>query len=268
MKAESKAPCGASAMAEFSIEPLAEDALLLRFGDGIDIATNARVHAAARAVRAAKLPGIIDVAPAYSTLLLRFDAFAWPGKNGLDERPHERLPEILHALLRGANPETLDPGLRRDHGQEDAVAPREDARVVEIPVCYGGEHGPDLEAVAVHAGLSPDAAVARHAAGDYTVAMLGFAPGFPYLLGLDPALHAPRRADPRTRVPAGSVAIGGAQTGVYPRELPGGWNLIGRTPLSLFDPRREPPALLAPGDRVRFCAIDVDGFARLAGHPT
>ena len=134
-------------------------------------------------------------------------------------------------------------------------------------MCYGGEYGPDLEAVAVHAGLSPDAVVARHAAGDYSVAMLGFAPGFPYLLGLDPALHAPRRTDPRTRVPAGSVAIGGAQTGIYPRELPGGWNLIGRTPLPLFDPRREPPALLAAGDRVRFRAIDVDGFARLAGRP-
>jgi KipI family sensor histidine kinase inhibitor len=94
--------------------------------------------------------------------------------------------------------------------------------------------------------------------------MLGFAPGFPYLLGLDPALQVPRRANPRTRVPAGSVAIGGAQTGIYPRELPGGWHLIGRTPRVLFDPAREPPCLLAPGNHVRFRAIDADEFARLA----
>lgn len=135
---------------------------------------------------------------------------------------------------------------------------------VEIPVCYGGEYGPDLDALAEHARLSRDEVIGRHVAAGYTVAMLGFAPGFPYLLGLDPALHVPRRADPRTRVPAGSVAIGGAQTGIYPRELPGGWNLIGRTPLVLFDPDRDPPCLLAPGDRVRFCAISAEEFAALA----
>ncbi|WIG55610.1 MAG: Allophanate hydrolase 2 subunit 1 [Rhodanobacteraceae bacterium] len=132
-----------------------------------------------------------------------------------------------------------------------------------IPVCYGGDCGPDIDAIAEHAGLVRDEVIARHAAAEYTVAMLGFAPGFPYLLGLDAALHVPRRATPRTRVPAGSVAIGGAQTGIYPCELPGGWHLIGRTPLALFDPRRDPPCLLAPGDRVRFRAIDAGEFARL-----
>jgi KipI family sensor histidine kinase inhibitor len=137
---------------------------------------------------------------------------------------------------------------------------------VEIPVCYGGECGPDIAAVAEHAGLLRDAVIARHTAAEYTVAMLGFAPGFPYLLGLDPSLQMPRRATPRTRVPAGSVAIGGAQTGIYPRELPGGWHLIGRTPLVLFDPQRELPCLLAPGDRVRFHAIEADEFGRLAEH--
>jgi KipI family sensor histidine kinase inhibitor len=136
--------------------------------------------------------------------------------------------------------------------------------VVEIAVRYGGADGPDLERVAAHAGLSAGEVVARHAASDYTVAMLGFAPGFPYLLGLDAALHVPRRANPRTRVPAGSVAIGGAQTGIYPRELPGGWNLIGCTPLTLFDPCRDQPCLLAPGDRVRFHAIGAAEFERRA----
>ena len=141
------------------------------------------------------------------------------------------------------------------------AAPR-DAEAIEIPVCYGGEFGPDLDAVATHCGLEPAEVSARHAAGDYRVAMLGFMPGFAYLLGLDESLHMPRRASPRTRVPAGSVAIGGAQTGIYPRELPGGWQLIGRTPLTLFDPSQAEPALLRPGQRVRFRAIDAAAFAR------
>lgn len=145
----------------------------------------------------------------------------------------------------------------------DSPAPTSDPSI-EIPVCYDGEFGPDLDAVAAHAHLSHAEVIARHTAGDYSVAMLGFAPGFPYLLGLDPALHTPRRANPRTRVPAGSVAIGGAQAGIYPRELPGGWQVIGRTPCVLFDPQRDPPCLLPPGTRVRFRAIDAATFARLA----
>jgi KipI family sensor histidine kinase inhibitor len=227
---------------DFAIEPLAEDVLLLRFGDGIDIDVNARVHAAARALRAAHLAGIIDIAPAYATLLVRFDPFAHSDR--------DEFRAALSEAIRAGNCEASTP----------SVATPE----MVIPVCYGGVHGPDLEAVAEHARLAPEEVVSRHAVAEYTVAMLGFAPGFPYLLGLDAALHAPRRADPRTRVPAGSVAIGGAQTGIYPRELPGGWNLIGRTPLALFDPTRDPPCLLAPGDHVRFRAIDAAEFERRA----
>ncbi|HJR09961.1 MAG TPA: 5-oxoprolinase subunit PxpB [Rhodanobacteraceae bacterium] len=251
-------------MADCAIEALAEDALLLRFGDGIDVATNARVHAAARALRNAGLPGITDIAPAYAALLLRFDPWAWWDKNGTGKLPHERLAEILDDLLRAANTKSLGPGLRRDDEQKTGSSPDAIARTVEIPVCYGGEYGLDLDAVAEHAGLSRDDVIARHTSAEYTVAMLGFAPGFPYLLGLDPSLQMPRRADPRTRVPAGSIAIGGAQTGIYPRELPGGWHLIGRTPLALFDPAREPPCLLAPGDHVQFRAIEADEFEHLA----
>jgi inhibitor of KinA len=139
------------------------------------------------------------------------------------------------------------------------------AAAIDIPVCYGGECGPDLDGLALHAKLPAAEVIARHCAAEYRVAMLGFAPGFAYLLGLDSTLHAPRHAVPRVRVPAGSVAIGGAQTGVYPRELPGGWRIIGRTPLVLFDASRDPPAVLGPGQRVRFRAIDADEFARLAG---
>ena len=229
---------------DFSIELLAEDALLLRFGEGIDIDVNARVHAAARTLRAAMLPGLMDIAPTYATLLLRFDPFTCSA--------YDKFRNALSQALGAGN-------------QEASPIP-DVLREIIIPTCYGGEHGPDLDAVAKHAHLSPDEAIARHAAAEYTVAMLGFAPGFPYLLGLDAALHVPRRANPRTRVPAGSIAIGGAQTGIYPRELPGGWHLIGRTPLTLFDPERDPPCLLAPGDRVRFRAIDTDEFSRLAEH--
>ncbi|TAN04242.1 MAG: 5-oxoprolinase subunit PxpB [Rhodanobacteraceae bacterium] len=231
----------------FAIEPLAEDTLLLRFGDGIDAATNARVHAAALALRDADLAGIVDIAPAYASLLVRFDPFA-----GNDNA-------LLETITKA-----LDPGLRRDDEQKRVTQGCMADRIVEIPACYGGDCGPDLDAIAEHARLPRDEVIARHTAVEYSVAMLGFAPGFPYLLGLDPTLQMPRRANPRTRVPAGSVAIGGAQTGIYTRELPGGWQLIGRTPLVVFDQARETPCLFAPGDRVRFRAIGADEFVQLA----
>ncbi|HEY3521980.1 MAG TPA: 5-oxoprolinase subunit PxpB [Rhodanobacteraceae bacterium] len=229
-------------------EPLAEDALLLRFGDSIDPQVNARVHAAAARLRAAKLPDVSDIAPGYTSLLVRFDPFAWGRACARGEAPHARLLAEIDPLLRKT---------------ESDRTLRAQARVVEIPVCYGGEFGPDMRDIAAHARLDAGEFAARHTAAEYTVAMLGFAPGFPYLFGLDPTLNAPRRASPRTRVPAGSVAIGGAQTGIYPRELPGGWQIIGRTPSMLFDPGCDPPSLLAPGDRVRFRAIDTDEFAAL-----
>ncbi|WP_158780547.1 5-oxoprolinase subunit PxpB [Pantoea sp. BAV 3049] len=125
-------------------------------------------------------------------------------------------------------------------------------RQVEIPVIYGGAAGPDLEEVARHSGLTPQQVVEAHAAADYTVYFIGFQPGFPYMAGLDDRLHTPRRAEPRVQVPAGSVGIGGSQTGVYPLAAPGGWQLIGQTGVVLFNPQSQPPTLLRPGDSVRF----------------
>jgi KipI family sensor histidine kinase inhibitor len=130
-------------------------------------------------------------------------------------------------------------------------------RLVEIPVAYGGEHGPDLADVAAHTGLTPAEVVRRHSAGEYIVYLLGFLPGFAFMGGLPPELATPRRAEPRTAVPARSVGIGGEQTGIYPLVSPGGWQLIGRTSLELFDPTAESPTLLRPGDRVRFVAESV-----------
>ena len=216
-----------------AIEPLGEDALLLRLGERIDAATNARVHALAARIARLRPPWLRDLVPAYASLAVFVAADAL----GPGEDPLAEVRRWLEGRL------------------EEADEPAGDAtRVVEIPVRYGGADGPDLAAVAAHVGLSPDAVVARHCDAEYRVAMLGFAPGFPYLLGLDPALATPRLATPRTRVEAGSVAIGGAQTGIYPRPGPGGWRVIGRTTRVLFDPGRDPPALLAPGDRVRFVA--------------
>jgi KipI family sensor histidine kinase inhibitor len=230
---------------DLAIEPLGESALLLRFGTGLDPAANERVHAATATLRASGLPGIVDLVPAYATLALHYRPEAWTDSNG--GLPWRNLAAAVRVMFR------LPP----------ASAPH-DETIIEIPVCYGGAHGADLDALAAHAKLDANEIVARHVAATYRVAMIGFAPGFPYLFGLDPALHMPRRASPRTRVPAGSVAIGGAQTGIYPAELPGGWQLIGRTPLVLFDARRDQPGRLAPGDRVRFVVIDAGRFDELA----
>ena len=223
-------------------EAMAEDALLLRFGERIEAETNARVHAAASLLHA-HWPEL-EIVPAYASLLLRFDPRQWPAQPG--RSAHQQLGEAVQRLL---------------HEPHDATGT---VRSVTIPVQYGGDAGPDLAEVAALTGISVDEVIARHAAVEYRVAMLGFAPGFPYLLGLDPRLAVPRRHDPRQRVPAGSVAIGGSQTGIYPAALPGGWQLIGRTPLRLFDVHATPPSLLLPGDRVRFRPIDADGYEQLA----
>jgi KipI family sensor histidine kinase inhibitor len=230
-----------------SFEPLGESTLLVILGAQIDAALNARVHATAAALRAAALPGVDDIAPAYASLALRYRTSAWQDGGG---PPWRNLADAVRSALA--------------HAPASPPAP---ARTVEIPVRYGGNCGPDLDSLASRLGLSAQQLVERHARGEYAVAMLGFAPGFPYLVGLDPALHAPRLANPRTRVPRGSVAIGGAQTGIYPSELPGGWQLIGRTPVTLFDAAREPACLLAAGDAVRFRVIDDLEFAALEHSP-
>lgn len=231
-----------------TIEPLGETMLLLRFGDRIDDDLVTRVHAAAATLRAAGLPGVIDFVAAYAALAIEYTPAAW-ARN--DKPAWRQLADAVHAVL--TTPLRYSP-----HA----------ARTIEIAVCYGGEHGPDLGALAAHCGLSEEAVIARHTAGEYRVAVVGFAPGFVYLLGLDTALRMPRRASPRLRVPRGSIAIGGEQTGIYPSDLPGGWQLIGRTPLTMFDPLRDPACLAGAGDRVRFRAIDAHEFAALERQST
>ena len=208
------------------IHPLADTGFLVELGDAIDPATTARVMALTAAMDRAALPGVIDLVPSYTTLMVALD------------------PDL-------ADPATLAAEIRRLASATSQAAPSP-SREITLPVVYGGDAGPDLADVAAHTGLDEQAVIERHAGASYTVACMGFAPGFGFLIGLPPELATPRLAAPRTRVPAGSVGIGGAQTGVYPLVTPGGWRLIGRTPRRLFDPAATDPFLLRPGDRVRF----------------
>jgi KipI family sensor histidine kinase inhibitor len=205
---------------------LGDSAILIQLGEEIDLAVNQRVHALASLVGASAIAGVIETVPAYATLLVHYDPLVLSFiqiKNIL----REKLTQIQ---------------------ENESHKPRR----VEVPVRYGGELGPDLESVASHCGLRVEDVIRIHSDKIYTVYMMGFTPGYPYMGKLDDALVMPRLEMPRTRVPAGTVAIAGSQTGIYSIESPGGWNLIGWTPLKLFDPNSDSPFLFAPGDEVKF----------------
>jgi len=210
------------------LRPLGDSTCLVHLGDQIDLATNRCVHALATLIEASPLSGVIETIPAYATLLVHYDPL---------ETDYASVADWIQGLL----------------DQVTANVSRT-PRLIEVPVRYGGENGPDLEAVAAATGLSPAGVVRIHTQTEYTVYMMGFTPGFPYMGTLDPRLVLPRLETPRTRVPAGTVAIAGEQTGIYPLDSPGGWHLLGRTSLCLFDPTDKMPFLFAPGDVVRFVA--------------
>lgn len=216
--------------------PCGDRAVTVEWGSTIDEHINRQVHAFARKAEELSHPAITEVVPTYrsATVHYRPEVFSY-----------EELKQLLLSLTQG--------------GPEEG----EELPVVEIPVCYGGEYGPDLEEVAQHCSLTPEEVIARHTAPTYRIYMLGFTPGFPYLGGMDPSIAAPRRKEPRIQIPAGSVGIAGEQTGVYPIVSPGGWQLIGRTPLRLFDPQREQPILLSAGAGIRFVPIDEETFRKM-----
>ena len=229
--------------AAMEVIPLGDSALLVRLEDDFDkpsYQSLGNVLDALRYLQAAQIPGVIDLASAYTTIAVFFD----PVRVIEAGAPVAGVIDWLTARIQGA----LQKGSKRKQKKAES-------RLVEIPVCYEDEFGFDLGDVAQCANVSPQEVIRIHAAPEYRVACVGFTPGFGFLSGLDPKLATPRRATPRTDVPAGSVAIGGAQTGVYPIRSPGGWNIIGRTPLRMFDVRRDPPALLCAGDRVNFRSI-------------
>jgi KipI family sensor histidine kinase inhibitor len=228
---------------------LGDNALLVTLDEEVSEETNDLVLAACSVLEALGLPGIEEVQPAYSSFCVHFDrtrvrASYIEGLVGevLRQFAAERPMEARAA-------ETLS------HGVRSAPVPQ---RLVEIPVVYGGKEGPDLRWASETLGMSPEEVVRLHSSRDYRVYMLGFTPGFPYLGGMDERIAMPRLMEPRKSVPAGSVGIAGTQTGVYPWETPGGWRIIGRTPLELFSPEREDPSLIHPGDTVRFVPIEID----------
>jgi len=210
------------------VEDASDRSLLLVFDDRISLAAHRDVLRLTPLLGSVR--GGVNVHPAYASILIDFDPLR------ICRFDVERAATELAA--------------------QAAAAPLPEPRTVDIPVAYGGEAGPDLEAVAALTGHTPDDVVAIHSNAEYLVYFLGFSPGFPYLGGLPESIAAPRLETPRRRVPAGSVAIGGHQTGVYPIASPGGWRIIGRTPLRLFEPDADPPVLLRMGDHVRFVPIE------------
>jgi len=217
------------------IDPLGDSALIISLADEISdsSALLACVLSAAHTIEGAKLPGVVDVTSSYESVAVFFNL----------TQVEPDIEDKIRALIASA-------GVRAS-GKK---------RRVEIPVCYDEEFALDLNRVANHTSLTPDAIVALHSSGEYTVACIGFMPGFPFLAGLPQQLRVPRLETPRTKVPAGSVAIANAQAGVYPLESPGGWNVLGRTPLQLFRVNERPPSLLRPGDGIRFRRISRDEF--------
>jgi KipI family sensor histidine kinase inhibitor len=219
------------------IVPAGDSVLVVEFEERIDPAVNARAIALADTLQRLAPAGVRDVVPTYRSVAVYFDPLR-------------------------TDYEALVASIEREAGA-DAAASADAATPIEIPVCYGGDLGPDLQAVAAYARLGEADVVALHAAAIYRVFMLGFVPGFAYMGVVDARIAIPRHSTPRVRVPIGSVGIAGVQTGIYPAETPGGWQLIGRTPLLPFDPARREPFLMKAGDAVRFRAIDRGEYDRL-----
>ncbi|MCH8230793.1 MAG: 5-oxoprolinase subunit PxpB [Chloroflexi bacterium] len=217
------------------IVPVGDSAVLIEFGSGIDPVVNARVYMFAGRIEAAGNPAVVELVPTYRSLLVQYN----PRENNYAE-----MSSFLNDLVSGV---------------EDSPGSAAEPTVIELPVVYGGEDGPDIEAVAEYAGLSTEEVIEIHSGTGYRVYMIGFAPGFPYLGGLDERIACPRLKTPRTKVPAGSVGIAESQTGVYPNAGPGGWRLIGRTAVKLFDPHvtatNAYPSLISPGSEVRFVPV-------------
>jgi len=231
--------------AGWRIEPMGDGCLIVEFGQRVDAEINRTARSVAHYMLAHPIEGVVDIVPAFTSVTVHYRPEAFSDSPAHDP-PHRQLRRRIEAIL-----------------AQGITHPIDVARLVEVPVCYGGDFGPDLTGVAASCGLAPEQVIELHGASPHVVYMLGFAPGFPYLGGLDPRLAMPRRATPRTKIPAGTVAIAREQTAIYSIETPGGWNLIGRTPLKLFAPQASPPCLLQLGDRVRFVPIPLELFRTL-----
>lgn len=225
-------------MAEVKFLTTGDTALSAEFGNEISPAVNARIRAFDIALSDGGIPGIVETVPTYRSLMIHYD----PGVILYD-----RLVERLRGLLGKLDQIQIPP-----------------SQVLEIPVLYGGETGPDLDFVAQHSGKTPQQVVELHTSTEYLIYMLGFTPGFTYLGGMSDEIATPRLSTPRVKIPAGSVGIAGSQTGVYPIDSPGGWQLIGRTPVRMYDPNRAVPILPNAGEYIRFRAIERAEYDRIA----
>lgn len=214
--------------------PMGDCALVMEFANEISKEVNARIRQTTKAIE--KIEGVIEVLPTYRSITI----FYRP-----DQITYDELVTKLQTIKEG-------------NEEGDSLSRR-----IEIPTVYGGEYGPDLAYVAQHASLSEEEVIRIHTGTDYLVYMLGFSPGFTYLGGLDARIATPRLESPRVKIPAGSVGIAGSQTGMYPSESPGGWQLIGRTPLKLYDPKKEPPVFIQAGDYIRYVAITESEYAEI-----
>lgn len=224
-------------MQDVHIRTAGDSTLLVEFGKEINPEINARIASFVQLVREQQVEGIVDMIPTYCSLLINYDP-----RIVLYKDIKKRIQDLLKVELSGT---------------------ARCKKIYEIPVCYGGEYGPDLDLIAEHAGLSKEEVIQIHSSQDYLIYMLGFLPGFTYLGGLDERIHTPRLPNPRIRIEAGSVGIGGSQTGIYPLDSPGGWNLMGKTPVKTYDPDRETPILVEAGEYIRFVPIDEDEYKRI-----
>ena len=224
-------------MQKIKILTAGDSSLLVEFGKEISPDINRRIAATIQLMREQNIEGVVDVIPAFCSLLINYD----PRVVRYDQMK-KRIEGLVSVDVRTGN---------------------QAKKIYEIPVLYGGEYGPDLPHIAEHAGLSQEEVIQIHSSADYLIYMLGFLPGFCYLGGLDERIHTPRLANPRLKFPAGSVGIGGSQTGIYPLDSPGGWQLMGMTPVKTYDPNREVPILVQAGEYIRFVPIDEAEYKRI-----
>ena len=224
-------------MQEIKILTAGDSSLLIEFGKEISPEINQKLTATVQLIKEQHIEGVVDMIPAFCSLLVNYDPRVIR---------YEELKERIKNLVK-----------------VDVKAQAGKKKVFEIPVCYGGEFGPDIENIAEHAGLSVEEVIEIHSSRDYLIYMLGFLPGFTYLGGLDERIHTPRLANPRVKINAGSVGIGGSQTGIYPLDSPGGWQLMGMTPVKTYDPDRETPILVEAGDYIRFVPVSEEEYYRI-----
>ena len=224
-------------MQDAKILTAGDSSILVQFGETIDPVINRKIAATVQMIKQQQIKGITDLIPTYCSLLINYD-------------PRVISFSALTERIRGL--------LRIEISTSEVTK-----KIYEIPVCYGGEYGPDIQNIADNAGISIEEVIKIHTSQDYLIYMLGFLPGFTYLGGLDERIHTPRLAQPRLKIPAGSVGIGGSQTGIYPMDSPGGWQLMGMTPVKTYDPDREVPILVEAGDYIRFVSVDEEEFLHI-----